>query len=87
MSNSQERFFDLLTDTILANVEETLNDMIAGSNILDGAGRRGEVTFVGAYYELTSGKVHFSQPVDLAGAPAPTRTTHPSDHTSKGTRH
>ncbi|MFN8064952.1 MAG: carbonic anhydrase [Vicinamibacterales bacterium] len=48
---------------ILANVEETLNDMLTGSAILREAGKEGKVAFVGAYYELASGKVYFSEPV------------------------
>lgn len=48
---------------ILANVEETLNDMLADSALLREAGKDGKVLFVGAYYELASGKVYFSEPV------------------------
>ncbi len=60
---------------ILENVEETLNDMITGSAILRELGGKGHVTFVGAYYELGSGKVYFSEPVSLLGnAPAPHAT-------------
>ena len=44
---------------ILENVEETLNDMITGSAILRELGQKGHVTFIGAYYELGSGKVYF----------------------------
>jgi carbonic anhydrase len=57
---------------ILENVEETLNDMIAGSSILRELGAKGQVSFVGAYYELGSGKVYFSEPV----SPAPVREPH-----------
>jgi carbonic anhydrase len=53
---------------ILENVEESLNDMLAGSAILRELGGRGQVTFIGAYYELESGKVHFSEPVTPFGA-------------------
>lgn len=53
---------------ILANVEESLNDMLAGSAILREFGKEGKVAFVGAYYELASGKAYFSEPV----APPPT---------------
>ncbi len=65
---------------ILANVEETLNDMIEGSAILREMGKSGRVMFVGAYYELASGKVYFSQPADLGGAPAPAAATPTGDH-------
>lgn len=57
---------------ILENVEETLNDMIAGSAILRELGGKGQVSFVGAYYELGSGKVHFSELV----TPAPAKEPH-----------
>lgn len=50
---------------ILANVEETLNDMVTGSHILRELGGEGKVQFVGAYYELESGQVYFSEPVVL----------------------
>ena len=60
---------------ILENVEETLNDMITGSAILRELGQKGHVSFIGAYYELGSGKVYFSEPVSLLGnAPAPHAT-------------
>ncbi len=51
---------------ILANVEETLNDMVAGSHILRELAAEGKVQFVGAYYELASGQVYFSEPVVLS---------------------
>lgn len=51
---------------ILANVEETLNDMVAGSHILREFAGDGKVQFIGAYYELASGQVYFSEPVVLA---------------------
>lgn len=59
---------------ILENVEETLNDMIAGSEILRALGTKGHVSFVGAYYELGSGKAYFSEPVSLLGTEAPHTT-------------
>lgn len=57
---------------ILENVEETLNDMIAASPILRELGAKGQVSFVGAYYELGTGKVYFSEPV----TPAPVKEPH-----------
>lgn len=57
---------------ILENVEETLNDMIAASAVLRDLGGKGQVAFVGAYYELGTGKVYFSEPV----APAPVKEPH-----------
>ena len=60
---------------ILENVEETLNDMIADSALLRDLGGKGHVSFVGAYYELGSGKVYFSEPVSLAGSGQTPRST------------
>ena len=60
---------------ILENVEETLNDLIADSAILRELGGKGHVTFVGAYYELGSGKVYFSEPVSLTGSAQTPHTT------------
>jgi carbonic anhydrase len=56
---------------ILGNVEETLNDLLADSSILREFGRSGRVTFVGAYYELTTGKVYFSEPASVPPTSAP----------------
>lgn len=58
---------------ILANVEESLNDMLSGSAILREFGKEGKVAFVGAYYELASGKTYFSEPV--APPPAEAHST------------
>lgn len=54
-----------LRGAIPDNVEESLNDMMTGSAVLRDAGDSGKVTFVGAYYELSSGRVYFSEPVAL----------------------
>jgi carbonic anhydrase len=62
---------------ILGNVEETLNGLITQSAILSELGRSGKVAFVGAYYELSTGKVHFSLPAALSGgSPAATGEHH-----------
>ncbi len=55
-----------LRAAILANVEESLNDLVSESAILREMGQSGHVVFVGAYYELASGKVYFSEPAALA---------------------
>ena len=75
-----------LRAAILENVEETLNDMVQSSAILNEAGRTGHVTFVGAYYELGSGKVYFSEPVDMSEAMAPAKGA-PSAMASHGAGH
>lgn len=52
-----------LRAAILKNVEESLNDVVAGSAILKKMVDEGEIGVVGAYYELASGRVHFSEPI------------------------
>jgi hypothetical protein len=59
-----------LRAAILENVEETLNDMVVESTSLRDAARAGHVGFVGAYYEMSTGKVHFSELVHLMGTEA-----------------
>ena len=48
---------------ILANVEESINDLLNESAILHDLAGSGRLTLVGAYYELSTGRVHFSEPV------------------------
>lgn len=55
---------------ILANVEESINDLLDGSAILHRLAESGQLTVVGAYYELSTGRVHFSQPVMTSPVPA-----------------
>ncbi|MBP6716633.1 MAG: carbonic anhydrase, partial [Acidobacteria bacterium] len=52
-----------LRAAILKNVEESINDLIEGSPMLKKMMEEGEIGVVGAYYELGSGRVHFSEPV------------------------
>jgi carbonic anhydrase len=54
-----------LRGAILANVEETINDMLEQSAILKHLAESGQVVLVGAYYELGTGRAHFSEPVRL----------------------
>lgn len=54
-----------LRTAILENVEEAINDAMAGSQILRVAATSGHLQIVGAYYELGSGHVEFSEPVGL----------------------
>lgn len=65
---------DQLRAAILENVEESLNALVQNSAILRDAARAGHLTLVGAYYELGSGKVHFSEPADASGPIAPAHT-------------
>jgi carbonic anhydrase len=55
-----------LRAAILANVEQVINDAIRGSAILRHAVESGGVQMVGAYYELASGRVVFSEPASTA---------------------
>jgi carbonic anhydrase len=54
---------DHVKGAILANVEQVTNDIVAKSAILRERVEEGKLGVVGAYYELESGKVTFSQPV------------------------
>lgn len=58
-----------LRQAVLENVEQVINDAMTSSQILRSAATSGHLQIVGAYYELGSGHVEFSQPV---GASAPT---------------
>lgn len=59
---------------ILSNVENSLNDLMKQSSMLRESGEAGRVMFVGAYYELSTGRVHLSDPVRLGPSPAPHHT-------------
>jgi carbonic anhydrase len=54
-----------LRGAILANVEETINDLLEQSAILKHLAESDQVTLVGAYYELSTGRAHFSEPVRM----------------------
>ena len=60
---------DRLKAAILANVEESVNDALDHSEILRHLVEVGEVTIVGAYYELESGRVTFSEPIAAPAGP------------------
>ena len=55
-----------LRAAILEHVEETMNSMTQASPVLMSAARSGQLMLVGAYYELSSGKVFFSEPAAWA---------------------
>jgi len=48
---------------ILENVEETINNLMEQSTVLREFSETKRLMIVGAYYELASGQVHFSEPV------------------------
>lgn len=52
-----------LKSAILANVEQVINDLMAGSDILRHATETGGLLVVGGYYELGTGRVLFSDPL------------------------
>jgi carbonic anhydrase len=60
-----------LREAILANVEQVVNDILAKSAVVKHLAGAGKLQLVGAYYELTTGRVRFSQPVGAAAALAP----------------
>lgn len=59
-----------LRTVILANVEQVINDAMGGSQILRQSAMTGHLQVVGAYYELGSGSVVFSEPVGATTAVA-----------------
>ncbi len=52
-----------IKDLVLANVEQVINDAMAGSPVLQLLVDTGRLGVVGAYYELVSGRVMFSEMV------------------------
>jgi carbonic anhydrase len=54
-----------LREAILANVEQVVNDIITKSAVIKHMVSEGELQVVGAYYELSSGLVRFTDPVRL----------------------
>lgn len=68
---------DRLKAAVMANVEQVVNDALAKSAILKHMVQGGELTIVGAFYEIESGRVAFSQPI---GAPSGAHATSPEPH-------
>ncbi len=60
-----------LRTAILGNVEQSINDALAGSAILRQAVQTGALQVVGGYYELGSGRVLFSAPIAAVPTVAP----------------
>jgi carbonic anhydrase len=59
-----------LKAAILANVQQVAGDTLQKSEILQHLVQKRQLTVIGAYYELASGKVTFSQPMSVPAAPA-----------------
>lgn len=57
-----------LRAAILANVEQVINDVLTGSPALRAAVTDGQLQVVGAYYEVGTGMVVFSDPVGATSA-------------------
>lgn len=64
-----------LRTAILANVEETINQLLDTSAIIKRFAETQKLTVVGGYYELATGRVHFSEPVHLIARPTPPAST------------
>ncbi len=54
---------DDIRDLVLANVEQVINDVMVGSQLVRRAVEKGSLQIVGAYYELANGRVTFSEPI------------------------
>lgn len=59
-----------LRAAILKNVEDSINDLLEDSAILRHLADAGTMGLVGAYYELATGRVYFSEPA-TPGPPSP----------------
>jgi|WetSurMetagenome_2_1015567.scaffolds.fasta_scaffold84486_2 carbonic anhydrase len=59
-----------LREAVLANVEQVVNDLLTRSAIVRHLVAGGELQAVGAYYELSTGRVRFSDAVQLQAEPA-----------------
>jgi carbonic anhydrase len=59
-----------LRDAILANVEETINQLLDSSAVIKRLAETHQLTLVGGYYELSTGRVLFSEPVHMLSRPA-----------------
>ena len=59
-----------MREAVLANVEQVVNDILEDSQIVNHLATAGDIQLVGAYYELGTGRVRFSQPVSAATIPA-----------------
>ena len=80
-----------LRAAILANVEETINQLLETSQLLKRMAESQHLAIVGAYYELASGRVYFSEPARVLprntttqsrpASPAP-RAAVPTTHTA-----
>jgi carbonic anhydrase len=76
VSRSASQPTDLrLRAAILANVEETINELLETSASIKRLAETQKLTLVGGYYELATGRVHLSEPVHLIARPTPPVST------------
>lgn len=82
--SSKSLFEEPLKAAVLANVEQIVTDLRGQSAILRELVETGKVQLVGAFYELSSGRVTFSLPIGGekekdAPKPSPTAHTRPNE--------
>jgi carbonic anhydrase len=65
-----------LRAAIMENVEETINGLLGASTILKHMADEKRIGLVGGYYELATGRVHFSALVDLPTETPSSTATH-----------
>jgi carbonic anhydrase len=76
-------FEEPLKAAVLANVEQVVGELQTQSAILRERVEAGELTIIGAYYQLSSGQVTFSQPVS---GPSPKPAAPPVPQTKRQQR-
>jgi carbonic anhydrase len=69
-----------LRAAVLENVEETINDLLTKSTVLRHLAEADRIAVVGAYYELATGQVHFSDMVQVPAAKPAARTDAAARH-------
>lgn len=62
-----------LREATLANVEQVVNNVLEQSAIVSHLASAGKIQIIGAFYELETGRVRFSQPVPTSAIPAAKR--------------
>ena len=65
-----------LRAAIMENVEETINSLLGDSAILKHMAEEKRIGLVGGYYELASGRVHFSALVDVPAGTSSSAARH-----------
>lgn len=60
-----------LTEAILANTEQVIHDILAHSAIVKHLAGQGQLQVVGAFYELSTGRVRFNEPVKVSAEHGP----------------